>query len=375
MSRLWVRVKIMRKFELDDFLILASDICAWISVGFAVAAVNSGSGRHIQTLTTGEIEGAILYTFAGLISGILSFCLPKLAIVKLLSTLLNPSRRHLIWLWSISIFNLLILLSALGLVFGRCYPSNSQWDFSVPAEYCWDIWYTVDYTRGVSAFSAFVDLYLSVYPAAVLYKIRLPLKKKIALSAALGIGSISTIVAVYKITTLSSLASADFTYDSYDLVIFTLAEGSVITIAACLPLLQPLLEVARQHPWSRLRTNQSTHPTSDSRKDYMSTEQSDDRSRIQKMRDNFEMNSILATRNDDNEAVVIPELAATQNQTLRVNEDETALRTIDAESQKSSYNAPSKTQQGIYRTDDIYVSYGGDVAGTAKSRYHQSDWA
>ena len=167
-ARLWVRVKIMRKFELDDWLIVISTvsktisrsfrteylrkpkICAWISVGFDVAAVKSGSGRHIQTLTTDELQGAILLTFLGLVSGILSFCVPKLAIVKLLSTLLNPSRLHLIWLWSISIFNLLILLGCLGMVFGQCYPSKSQWDFSVVAEYCWDKQYTVVYTQAVS---------------------------------------------------------------------------------------------------------------------------------------------------------------------------------------------------------------------------------
>ncbi|KAI8951013.1 hypothetical protein F4801DRAFT_546928 [Xylaria longipes] len=364
MARLWVRVKIMRKFELDDLFIVVADICAWISVGFAVAAVKLGSGRHIQILTTDEIQGAILFTFLNLASGILSFCLPKLAIVKLFSVLLNPLRSHLIWLWSISIFNLLILLGCLGVVFGQCYPSESQWNFSVPAKYCWNKWNTVNYTRGVSAFSAFVDLYLSIYPATVLYKTRLPTKKKVALSALLGIGSISTVVAVYKITTLGTLASVDFTYDSYDLTIFTLAEGSVITIAACIPLLQPLLEMARQHPWSRLGIGQSTYPTS---------KLSDDKSRIQKMRRKFEMDSILATKNDDPEAVVVPKPAGTQFRTL--NEDETALVTINAEAQNDGYRAPPKSYQGIYRTNDIHISYARNEAGNAKSRDCQSDWA
>ncbi|RYC62754.1 hypothetical protein CHU98_g3445 [Xylaria longipes] len=395
MARLWVRVKIMRKFELDDLFIVVADvsktiarrfrvltiskICAWISVGFAVAAVKLGSGRHIQILTTDEIQGAILFTFLNLASGILSFCLPKLAIVKLFSVLLNPSRSHLIWLWSISIFNLLILLGCLGVVFGQCYPSESQWNFSVPAKYCWNKWNTVNYTRGVSAFSAFVDLYLSIYPATVLYKTRLPTKKKVALSALLGIGSISTVVAVYKITTLGTLASVDFTCkrlkhvvsqwliwidDSYDLTIFTLAEGSVITIAACIPLLQPLLEMARQHPWSRLGIGQSTYPTS---------KLSDDKSRIQKMRRKFEMDSILATKNDDPEAVVVPKPAGTQFRTL--NEDETALVTINAEAQNDGYRAPPKSYQGIYRTNDIHISYARNEAGNAKSRDCQSDWA
>lgn len=40
------------------------------------------------------------------------------------------------------------------------------------------------------AYSAFVDIYLAVYPAIVLFQLQLKLKKKIALSIALGIGCV-----------------------------------------------------------------------------------------------------------------------------------------------------------------------------------------
>ena len=53
----------------------------------------------------------------------------------------------------------------------------------------------------------------------------------------------STIVAVYKTTRLPSLASGDFTFSTSDLVVFTIAEGGTIIIAACIPVLQPLLEM------------------------------------------------------------------------------------------------------------------------------------
>lgn len=87
-------------------------------------------------------------------------------------------------------------------------------------------------------------------------------KKKVALCGALGIGSMcvsridglscrddantltrATVVAVYKTTRLPSLASGDFTFSTSDLVVFTIAEGGTIIIAACIPVLQPLLEM------------------------------------------------------------------------------------------------------------------------------------
>lgn len=48
---------------------------------------------------------------------------------------------------------------------------------------------------------------------------------------------------MYKTTRLPSLASGDFTYSTSDLVVFTIAEGGTIIIAACIPVLQPLLEM------------------------------------------------------------------------------------------------------------------------------------
>ena len=73
-----------------------------------------------------------------------------------------------------------------------------------------------------------MDLYLAVYPATVLFTLQMKLKKRIALSIALGIGSVfvllenamfmrelttlfsASVVAIYKVTRLSELASRDF---------------------------------------------------------------------------------------------------------------------------------------------------------------------
>jgi hypothetical protein len=65
-------------------------------------------------------------------------------------------------------------------------------------------------TLTVTALSAFMDLYLAVYPAVILARLQMNMKKKVALGVALGIGSISCVVAAYKCTQLPGLASDDF---------------------------------------------------------------------------------------------------------------------------------------------------------------------
>lgn len=73
-----------------------------------------------------------------------------------------------------------------------------------------------------TGFSGLTDLYLAVYPTIVLFKLQINNKKKIALCFALGIGSVSAIVSIYKSTRLPSLAGTDFSWDTTDLVIWSL---------------------------------------------------------------------------------------------------------------------------------------------------------
>jgi hypothetical protein len=61
-----------------------------------------------------------------------------------------------------------------------------------------------------SALSAAMDLYLAVYPAVILARLQMNIKKKLALASALGIGSVACVVAAYKCTRLPGLASNDF---------------------------------------------------------------------------------------------------------------------------------------------------------------------
>ncbi|KAL2755541.1 hypothetical protein ACRALDRAFT_1071199 [Sodiomyces alcalophilus JCM 7366] len=241
-ARLFVRGRILRQLHLDDYLIIISVLAGWTSLAMAMTAVSNGNGRHFDTLSLQQKQDVILWTIAGFPPGIVSFGVPKLAVVALLTRIMNPSRWHTIFLWTLTGLCNVVLMGCTVILFAQCQPSKSQWDFSVPGV-CWDRWILVSYAIAAGAFSAFVDLYLAIYPALVLARLKLNIKKKIALTIALGIGSVSTVVAIYKCTRLPSLASPDFSYDTSDLIIWTIVEGSTIIIASCIPILQPLVDI------------------------------------------------------------------------------------------------------------------------------------
>jgi hypothetical protein len=198
-----------------------------VNLGISSAAAESGSGRHFDTLSLEQQQNVIKYTIAAFCPGILSFAIPKLAVVALLTKLLNPSPAHRVFLWCASSVTTIVLFGCVVILYAQCTPSRSQWDFSVKGE-CWSIWVLVNYAIFAGcesancsstiathqlkklALSAFMDLYLAVYPAWILSRLQMNIKKKMALGLALGIGSVACIVAAYKCTRLPGLATDDF---------------------------------------------------------------------------------------------------------------------------------------------------------------------
>ncbi|CAG9984040.1 unnamed protein product [Clonostachys byssicola] len=249
--RLFTRQKIMGELHLDDYLVTLATFSEWANVAMAIMAVKSGNGKHFALLTKDEKQNAIFWTILGFPFGIVAFGLPKLAVASLLVRLMNPNKYNKIALWAVSSLCFATLLGCVVILYAQCTPAYSQWNFDVAGS-CISKWVLVDYAIFAGGFSAFVDLYLAIYPASVLWTLQINLRKKIALCVALGIGSIATVVAIYKCTRLPSLAGADFSLladmpSTRGSIVSNPVTGSVesstIIIACCIPVLRPLVDV------------------------------------------------------------------------------------------------------------------------------------
>jgi len=352
--RLYVRARIMKKVYYDDWLIVFSVICGWASVAFAITAVKAGDGHHMGVLTMDQISKAILWTCVGFWPGILSFATPKLAVVALLCRILNPSRLHRIFMWILVGLCWASLNVCVPLLLTSCQPAQALWDVSITQKTCRDQWILVHYSMYAGGYSALVDLYLAIYPATVLFNLQMPFKKKLALSIALGIGSIATVVAIYKTTRLPVLASKDFSYDTPDLTIWTCIEGSVIIIATCIPTLQPLVETLR----SRKRQNDKRH----SYLNYGSSRSGPhpDIELGQKQRvitPRHDLDSIMDTqydKADSQESILGPE-----NKIPIVTQTE---------------RSPLERNDGITQTKEVRITYDEERSPASRQRDHPANW-
>ncbi|KAK4870119.1 hypothetical protein LT330_005173 [Penicillium expansum] len=246
-ARLCVRQRMLRNFGFDDWLIGASMIFGLIFVATATVSVTYGYGQHKTNLESRSAELALMWNMISFIFGIISFAIPKLAVAALLHRILNPNLVQRLIVWGLVSLVAIIALVNILIYVTMCNPPQALWKSSMILNgeaTCRDIWILINYATFNGAFSAFVDLFLAIYPGIVLFKLQMSLCKKIALTAALGLGAIAAATAMVKCAQIKGLADqSDPTFSTVPLVVWTNVEANVVVIAACIPTLQPILEI------------------------------------------------------------------------------------------------------------------------------------
>ncbi|KAF6802779.1 hypothetical protein CSOJ01_11349 [Colletotrichum sojae] len=228
-------------------------ICAILSNVLVTISVSWGNGRHFATLDLEQQQNTVKWMMTAYFPGIETLGFPKLAVIALLSRLLAPGRLHSWILWIMGTVCCLSLTAMVLTLLLQCTPPRALWTFSMPQN-CLHPKTLEGLVFWASSFSAFLDFYLAVYPAVVLWKLQMPAKRKLALMCALGMGVVSGCVGIVKATAVPTLSSQDVSCE---------IEGNIIIIAACIPVLQPLLEILKGRSiWSTDKKSGS-HPYED----------------------------------------------------------------------------------------------------------------
>ncbi|KAH8704232.1 hypothetical protein BGW36DRAFT_99434 [Talaromyces proteolyticus] len=242
-ARLYTRLRIVNKIGLDDYIMAFSLICCHVFAGLVTASISWGMASHMDDLSTQQKANAFFYSSASFTPGILSFTIPKLGVAALLIRILNPTRRFTWFLWTFVGVSDLLIFGCVIILYAQCNPSRATWTPSMTDAVCWSPAVLENYSIASGALSAFLDLFLAMYPATVLWRLQMNRRKKIGLSATLGLGIFACAVSIYKATRLPELGNkADYTYATSEVFLWTSIEANTIIQAACIPTIAPLLE-------------------------------------------------------------------------------------------------------------------------------------
>ena len=181
-------------------------ILSILYAGLSTASVSAGIGRHSYDLSSQEISQAIRLNSIAFVPGMLSLAIPKLGVACLLERLLSPKhgqkwRRPVLFTLSISCVVIAVLCSIM--FWAQCRPAAGLWNIFLEKD-CWNPSVYIDlvffgsgnsvhpslsgYMLKLSAWFAFVDLFLALYPMTVVLKLNMSMKKKIGCSCVLGLG-------------------------------------------------------------------------------------------------------------------------------------------------------------------------------------------
>ena len=75
----------------------------------------------------------------------MAFGIPKLAVVALLTRIMNPGRLQQVILWGLAGCCMLSLAGCVIILFAQCRPVQSQWDFSITEKTCWSPYILVNF--------------------------------------------------------------------------------------------------------------------------------------------------------------------------------------------------------------------------------------
>lgn len=164
----------------------------------------------------------------------------KLSILFLYATLF-PVRRMVLATRIVGGFLILFCSAAVMAGLAMCQPFARNWDRSIPG-HCGD--QTLYYTC-LGVINIVFEVAILALPMPVIYKLKMPLRRKIGVVALLSVGTSACAITVYRQATLANLDFADMTYSGLAATILSGLEPSVALMLACVPLLRPLFRGGR----------------------------------------------------------------------------------------------------------------------------------
>ncbi|KAF4445479.1 Integral membrane protein [Fusarium austroafricanum] len=214
-----------------------------IAVSINTYIVSLGFGSHIDTISHDNLKLISLNTILVATFSCLATSLSKASFAVTLYRLTSSRWMRWLLIWiivSISIF--LNLIWIFGLV--KCTPFERVIDSSAPGK-CWNKQKLFTYQLFASCYSGALDFVLAFLPWPIILGLSLRWRERVGVAIAMSLGVVAGITAIVKTTLITSMKSADFTYERADLTIWTVAEPAASIMAISIPVLRMLYSEIR----------------------------------------------------------------------------------------------------------------------------------
>ncbi|CAG8948675.1 hypothetical protein HYFRA_00001795 [Hymenoscyphus fraxineus] len=241
-ARLYVRVK-LNGLGPDDYLMFAAFFAFVGGMIVTMLYAKGGGCKHVFALEPSKVPGLLKYNFISQAFGITAPALGKVSVGFLMVRIMGPRDRwqRLLLYCSLAVYG---VFSALIVIFtyAQCNPTSALWDGNPEAK-CWNRKVFSDIAIAQSSVGSLMDFLLALLPISITKDLNMSRKKKIILCGLLGLGHVAGVFAVLKTIQLQRFSSKeDFTWETFDIFAWSIAETHLVIICGCIPTVRPLYD-------------------------------------------------------------------------------------------------------------------------------------
>ncbi|KZL71457.1 integral membrane protein [Colletotrichum tofieldiae] len=205
--RLWARAG-RQNLGWDDYTIAAAALSATIRYVFGVLQLPHGNGRHRMYLSDHDYMMINMYGWWGQLFHFTSMAFLKVSLCLLILRI-KSNRKLKILLYIVMSGSLVINFGVVVILLAECRPAGFWRGKNAD---CWPntirihaIWISI-------AYSVASDLLCSLLPLTVVWKVKIPLQKKVMITGLMSLGLIATAFGIVRAESLG-VSEADLSWD------------------------------------------------------------------------------------------------------------------------------------------------------------------
>ncbi|CCU79798.1 unnamed protein product [Blumeria hordei] len=244
--RVYTRLKIQKLFGTDDYLaVISLFVLTTLCAILIKTGTHLGLDTHRVDITPHYLVKLSCYTFTCEILYIITIALTKLSIGFFFLRLTTRNYQKHVINFTIAIVSILSIIYISFTIF-QCQPVNYFWrqhEANPPLGTCQTRRHVVNLTYAHAAMNCATDWIFGILPFLFIRKLNLSPRIKLSVVLILSLGFFASIATIIRIIYLSLLGgSSGYTWESINLIKWSIIEPSVSLTAAALATMRPLFQ-------------------------------------------------------------------------------------------------------------------------------------
>lgn len=243
--RFFVRLKITRSFEMDDWLMVVSQLVFTLSCSFILRGVYDGLGHHNADLSLDEQVNPLMYQSLATITYIANMMFIKCSIAVFLLRIAVKQ----VYIWILRVSMAVVVIWSVAIFFFQlfqCIPIADQWDPRIADPHCVSEASFAAAAYSISVMSILSDWLYALLPIPMIWSVQMNIQTKATVAFILSLGCFASIATLIRLKYILDAANlSDVLYTGTTPMVWTLVEPGIAITAASIVTIRPLLRACQ----------------------------------------------------------------------------------------------------------------------------------